>query len=96
MPSGSSTLNGLREFNSKNISNLDQMSQYMKQKKQEMDAAGDSDSDGFESVVSDEQCESYHSDEDMEDAQAQDTSKPTPKQVDDDGFEQVQDKRRRR
>lgn len=68
----------------------------MKQKKQEMDAAGDSDSDGFESVVSDDQCESYHSDEEMEDTQVKDTSKQESKKVDDDGFEQVQEKRRRR
>lgn len=43
-----------------------------------MDQAGDSDSDGFESVISDGQCESYHSsdedgDEDVE--MKEDTSK---------------------
>jgi hypothetical protein len=93
MLSGSSTLNGLREFNKKNLTNLDQMSEYMKQKKQEMDEAGsDSESDGFESVDRDSQCESYHSSD--EDVEMKDTSKQNA--VDDDGFEQVQEKRRRR
>lgn len=68
MPSGSSTLNGLREFNSKNQGNLDQMSQYMKQKREEM---GESSSDEFESMANDSQCESYHSDEEMADDTAQ-------------------------
>lgn len=40
------------------------MSQYMKQKKEEM---GESSSDGFESLANDSQCESYHSDEEMAD-----------------------------
>jgi hypothetical protein len=79
LPSGSATLNNLREFNSKNTTNLDQMSQYMKQKRQEMDQAGDSDSDGFESVVSDGQCESYHSSDDDEDVEMEDTSKQSSK-----------------
>lgn len=90
MLSGSSTLNGLREFNNKNKANLEQMSEYMKQKKLEMDEAG-SDSSGFESVDRDSQCESYHSG-DEEDVEMKDESKP----VDNDGFEQVQEKRRRR
>lgn len=54
MLSGSITLNSLREFNKKNLTNLNQMSEYMKQKKQEIDQAGsDSDSDGFESLLND-------------------------------------------
>lgn len=40
------------------------MSEYMKQKREEI---GESSSDDFESLVDDSQCESYHSDEDMED-----------------------------
>lgn len=68
----------------------------MKQKREEM---GESSSDEFESVANDSQCESYHSsDEEMADEtteQQQDTSKQS-KQVDNDGFEQVQEKKRRR
>ena len=63
--SGSDELNNLREFNKKNQGNVDQMSEYMQAKKKEM--GDDSDSDGFESVVSDGQCESYHSGEDGSD-----------------------------
>lgn len=73
MPSGSATLNALREFNRKNAGNLDQMSEYMKKKKEEMDQQG-SDSDEFESELNDSQCDSYHSsDEEMEDLQKKDT-----------------------
>ena len=84
MPSGSATLNGLREFNRKNQGQLETMSEYMKQKREEI---GESSSDGFESLAGDSQCESYHSDEDMtEEVQEQQESKQT-KTVDDDGFE---------
>ena len=93
LPSGSATLNSLREFNRKNAGNLDQMSEYMKQKKVEMDQQG-SDSDDFESELNDSQCDSYHSsDEEMQDMEAK---KDTPMAVDDDGFEQVTEKKRRR
>jgi hypothetical protein len=60
------------------------MSEYMKQKREEI---GESSSDGFESLAGDSQCESFHSDEDMtEEVQEQQESKQT-KTVEDDGFE---------
>jgi hypothetical protein len=53
----------------------------------------DSDSDGFESVVSDGNCDSYHSSQDGSDAEMADEGKADG---DDDGFEEVQDKKSRR
>ena len=94
LETGSSTLNVLREFNKKNIGVVDQMSEFMQQKRKEMDEKGGSDSDGFESLAGDSQCESFHSGDELdeEDVQMQETTK----QIDDDGFEEVQDKKQRR
>lgn len=91
MNTGSGTLNALRDFNKKNIGNVDEMSEFMQKKRQEMDEQGGSDSDGFESMNGDSQCESYHSGSDDEDVVMEEASK----QIDDDGFEEVPKKKRR-
>ena len=57
----------------------------MQKKRKEMDEQGGSDSDGFESLAGDSQCESYHSGDEIDDEDVK--MEETPKQIDDDGFE---------
>ena len=47
------------------------MSEFMQQKRKEMDEKGGSDSDGFESLAGDSQCESLHSGDELDEEDVQ-------------------------
>lgn len=92
LPSGSEELLQLRAFNAKNMTNVEGMSKYMKQKKQEMDENGSDDS-GFETIEEYSAVDDDGSDDDMEEDDEQDKGK---KKSNDDSFEEVVEKKRRR
>ena len=94
MHSGSQELLDLREFNAKNMENVEGMSKYMLQKKAEMDEHGSS--SGFETVEDYGSVIDEGSDEDMDDDEDKPKGKGKGKVVDDDGFEEVVDKKKRR
>ena len=93
--SGSQELNEIREFNAKNMANVEGMSKYMLQKRAEMDEIG-SDGSGFETVEDYGSVIDEGSDEDMDDDEEKPKGKGNSKPVDDDGFEEVVDKKKRR
>ena len=93
--SGSQELNEIREFNAKNMANVEGMSKYMLQKRAEMDEIG-SDGSGFETVEDYGSVIDEGSDEEMDDDEEKPKGKGNSKPVDDDGFEEVIDKKKRR